>query len=71
MTDEFKADMRSQMRRQMRELPESTRHEASAAACRRLVQLEAFRHRIRDRLAGLGAPYGLGAAEVFARISNL
>ena len=31
----------------------------------------AFRDRIRDRLAGLGAPYGFGAAEVFARISNL
>ncbi len=36
-----------------------------------LDELAAFRDRIRDRLAGLGAPYGFGAAEVFARISNL
>ena len=34
-------------------------------------QLDGFRARIRDRLAGLGAPYGLGAAEVFASITDL
>lgn len=35
------------------------------------VQLEAFRSRIRDRLAGLGAPYDLAAAERFKLISDL
>lgn len=34
-------------------------------------QLEGFRARIRDRLAGLGAPHGLGAAEAFASITDL
>jgi len=34
-------------------------------------QLAAFRTRIRERLAGLGEPYGLAAAELFARISDL
>jgi len=34
-------------------------------------QLAAFRLRIRERLAGLGEPYGLAAAELFARISDL
>jgi LmbE family N-acetylglucosaminyl deacetylase len=34
-------------------------------------QLEAFRAKIRTRLAGLGEPYGLVAAELFARISDL
>src|SRR4051794_12919520 len=34
-------------------------------------QLEAFRARIRERLAALGEPYELAAAEVFARISDL
>ena len=34
-------------------------------------QLEGFRARIRDRLAGLGAPFGLGAAEAFASITDL
>ena len=34
-------------------------------------QLEGFRARIRSRLAGLGAPYGMGAAEVFAAITDL
>jgi LmbE family N-acetylglucosaminyl deacetylase len=34
-------------------------------------QLEQFRARIRRRLAELGAPYGFGAAEVFARIDDL
>lgn len=34
-------------------------------------QLDAFRTRIRTRLAGLGAPYGLAAAEVFKRIIDL
>ena len=35
------------------------------------TQIEAFRDRIRARLAGLGAPHGFGAAEVFARIGDL
>ena len=35
------------------------------------AQLDAFRTRIRERLAGLGEPYGLAAAELFARISDL
>jgi len=34
-------------------------------------QLELFRSRIHDRLAALGADHGVGAAEVFARISDL
>jgi LmbE family N-acetylglucosaminyl deacetylase len=34
-------------------------------------QLGAFRARIRERLAGLGEPYGLTAAELFAHISDL
>ncbi len=34
------------------------------------AQLEAFRKRIRDRLAELGAPYGSGAAEVFKLITE-
>lgn len=34
-------------------------------------QLEAFRTRVRERLAGLGAPYGLTAAERFKLISDL
>ena len=33
--------------------------------------LDAFRSRIRARLAGLGEPYGLAAAEVFKRIIDL
>lgn len=35
------------------------------------AQLRAFRQRVRDRLARLGAPFDLGAAEVFKRISDL
>ena len=34
-------------------------------------QLDAFRARTRERLAALGEPYGLAAAELFARISDL
>jgi LmbE family N-acetylglucosaminyl deacetylase len=34
-------------------------------------QLEAFRVRVRERLAALGEPHGLAAAEVFARISDI
>jgi LmbE family N-acetylglucosaminyl deacetylase len=34
-------------------------------------QLEAFRARIRERLAALGEPYELTAVELFARISDL
>jgi LmbE family N-acetylglucosaminyl deacetylase len=34
-------------------------------------ELEAFRIRIRERLAAIGAPYGLGAAEQFKLISDL
>ncbi len=34
-------------------------------------QLEVFRARIRTRLADLGAPYGMAAAEIFKRISDL
>jgi LmbE family N-acetylglucosaminyl deacetylase len=44
---------------------ESTMHAVDGA------QLDAFRQRISQRLAGLGSPYGFGAAEVFARISDL
>jgi len=36
-----------------------------------LAQVEAFRQRIRTRLAGLGAPHGMGAAELFKRIGDL
>ena len=35
------------------------------------VELETFRSKIRSRLAGLGEPYGLAAAEVFKRIDDL
>ena len=35
------------------------------------AQVDAFRDRIRARLAGLGAPYGVGAAELFHIITNL
>ncbi len=41
---------------------ESTMHAADAG------ELDAFRRRIRDRLAELGEPHGLAAAEVFAVI---
>ncbi|MCE9623686.1 MAG: PIG-L family deacetylase [Actinomycetia bacterium] len=34
-------------------------------------QLESFRLRIRSRLANLGEPYGMAAAEIFKRISDL
>lgn len=34
-------------------------------------QMQAFDDRIKRRLAELGRPYGVGAAEVFARISDL
>ncbi len=34
-------------------------------------ELAAFHDRIRARLVGLGAPFGVGAAELFARISDL
>jgi LmbE family N-acetylglucosaminyl deacetylase len=44
---------------------ESTMHAASEA------DLEPFRTRIRERLADLGRPHGLAAAEVFKRISDL
>lgn len=44
---------------------ESTMHAVGDA------ELEAFRERIRRRLAGLGQPYGFGAAELFAKISDL
>ncbi len=35
------------------------------------AELDAFQQRITKRLADLGAPYGFGAAEVFARIHDL
>ncbi|MCB0957819.1 MAG: PIG-L family deacetylase, partial [Ilumatobacter sp.] len=35
------------------------------------AQMEAFRDRIRARLAGLGARHGVGAAEVFKKIADL
>lgn len=35
------------------------------------TQMEAFRERISLRLAGLGARYGVGSAELFKRISDL
>ena len=35
------------------------------------TQVAAFRDRVRLRLAGIGAPYGFAAAEVFARIEDL
>jgi LmbE family N-acetylglucosaminyl deacetylase len=44
---------------------ESTMHAADEA------ELDAFGQRIRERLAGLGEPYGLAAAELFKRISDL
>lgn len=44
---------------------ESTMHAADEA------DLTAFDERIRQRLAGLGRPHGLAAAEVFKRISDL
>ena len=44
---------------------ESTMHAADE------TELDAFAQRIRDRLAALGEPYGLGAAELFKRISDL
>ena len=44
---------------------ESTMHARDDAG------LEAFRRRIAERLAGLGRPHGLGAAEVFALIDDL
>ena len=44
---------------------ESTMHAVDEA------QLAAFRERITGRLAGLGAPYGLPAAEVFKLITDL
>ena len=34
-------------------------------------ELGAFRERIRSRLAELGAPHGVAAAEVFARLTDL
>ncbi len=44
---------------------ESTMHATDSA------QIEQFRQRIRSRLAGLGAPHGVGAAEVFKLITDL
>lgn len=44
---------------------ESTMHAADEA------DLEEFRERVRSRLADLGRPHGLTAAEVFARIDRL
>jgi LmbE family N-acetylglucosaminyl deacetylase len=44
---------------------ESTMHAGDEA------ELDAFGQRIRERLAGLGEPYGLAAAELFKRISDL
>jgi LmbE family N-acetylglucosaminyl deacetylase len=44
---------------------ESTMHAVEPA------QIEAFRERIRRRLAELGAPHGVGDAEVFKAISDL
>ena len=44
---------------------ESTMHAADAS------ELDAFRTRIRARLAELGGPHGLAAAEVFALLSDL
>jgi LmbE family N-acetylglucosaminyl deacetylase len=35
------------------------------------AQLHTFRARVRDRLAGLGEPFGVSAAEVFHRIDSL
>lgn len=34
-------------------------------------ELDAFRERIRERLTGLGAPYGLAAVEAFAAITDV
>ena len=44
---------------------ETTMHAADAS------ELGAFRERIRGRLAEHGAPHGVAAAEVFARITDL
>ena len=44
---------------------ESTMHAADAS------ELDAFRTRIRTRLAELGAPHGLAAAELFHQLTNL
>jgi LmbE family N-acetylglucosaminyl deacetylase len=44
---------------------ESTMHASDAS------EIEAFNTRVRRRLADLGAPYGLAAAEVFKRIDRL
>ena len=44
---------------------ETTMHAADAS------ELDAFRDRIRTRLADLGAPHGLAAAEVFALLTDL
>lgn len=35
------------------------------------AQMERFRSRVRSRLASLGEPHGMGAAEVFARLDDL
>lgn len=44
---------------------ESTMHALDDA------DLDAFHRKVRDRLASLGAPHGLAAAELFARVSDL
>jgi LmbE family N-acetylglucosaminyl deacetylase len=44
---------------------ESTMHAADEA------DLDAFRQRIRERLASIGAPHGVAGAEAFKRISDL
>lgn len=44
---------------------ESTMHAVDDA------ELDAFHRRVRERLVELGAPYGVGAAELFARLSDL
>ncbi len=44
---------------------ETTMHAADAS------ELGAFRERIRGRLAEHGAPHGVAAAEVFARLTDL
>ncbi len=44
---------------------ESTMHAADA------TELDAFRQRIRTRLADLGAPHGLPAAELFTQLTDL
>ena len=35
------------------------------------TELDAFRQRIRSRLADLGAPHGLPAAELFTQLTDL